>query len=113
MEKRELISYCGLYCGNCRAYNKGNCPGCREKTDAGWCKVRTSVVERRYFTCADCPEMDTCNIRDNWLSKIFEFVFRSDKTLNLTVMREKGYDFFVAEVEQSGKMNLDKGKSYS
>ena len=28
---KNLIAYCGLYCGACRSYLKGSCPGCQEQ----------------------------------------------------------------------------------
>jgi hypothetical protein len=26
----DLVAYCGLYCGACKAYRSGRCPGCRQ-----------------------------------------------------------------------------------
>ena len=36
----QLIAACGLYCANCRTFKKGKCPGCAQKQNASWCKIR-------------------------------------------------------------------------
>ena len=32
------VAACGLYCGACRKFVKGQCPGCWENKKADWCK---------------------------------------------------------------------------
>jgi hypothetical protein len=30
VSNQELVAYCGLYCGACRAYRMDKCPGCHD-----------------------------------------------------------------------------------
>ena len=75
----ELISYCGLYCKNCKSYIKGKCTGCAGNNKATWCKVRSCNIEHGYKSCADCTKfanpMD-CKKFNNFVSKIFGLVFK-------------------------------------
>ena len=93
----ELISKCGLNCGACRAYIKGKCPGCNEKTNAQWCKIRTCVIENNYTTCADCKIADynTCKKVNNIPAKIISFIFNSDRIACLNYIKTNGIDNFA------------------
>lgn len=98
---KELVSYCGLYCGACKKYTKGSCPGCHEKTDAKWCKIRDCCIENNYLSCASCKEFanaSECKKFTNFVSKIFEFIFRSDRIACLEMIKEKGYEKFAEEM---------------
>lgn len=48
------VAYCGLYCGACRKWKKGKCPGCYHNEKASWCEIRKCCRENDYATCADC-----------------------------------------------------------
>jgi hypothetical protein len=90
----NMIAFCGLYCGACRSYLKGKCPGCAENTKATWCNVRKCCMERGIKSCADCTEythaMD-CKKFNNFISKIFAFVFRSDRAASIEKIKKIGY----------------------
>jgi len=89
----NLVAFCGLYCGACRAYLKDRCPGCGENTKAGWCKLRTCCIEHKYGTCADCidfKDVNNCKKFNNFISKIFAFIFRSNRRACIEQIREKG-----------------------
>ena len=82
---KNLVAYCGLYCGACRSYLKGRCPGCHENTKASWCKIRPCCAEHSYATCADCEEFtdpDDCRKFNNWIGKS---PWSGNPTRNMTV----------------------------
>ena len=56
----EYIAACGLYCGACRKYLNGKCPGCKQNEKATWCKIRQCCIEKEIHSCADC----TMNVKD-------------------------------------------------
>jgi hypothetical protein len=88
-----LVAFCGLYCGACRAYLSGRCPGCKENAKATWCKIRICCIENKYETCADCKDfkdVDDCKKFNNFISKIFAFVFRSNRKACIEQIRMQG-----------------------
>lgn len=88
-----LVGYCGLYCGACRMYLKEKCPGCHENQKATWCKVRSCCVQENYTTCADCklfPAPNECKKFNNFISKVFSVLFRSDRAACIRQIRELG-----------------------
>ena len=51
----QSIAACGLYCGACRKFLAGKCPGCKQNEKATWCKIRSCCQENKFNTCAECP----------------------------------------------------------
>ena len=93
-----MIAYCGLYCGACKRYLKGSCPGCQETEKASWCKVRACCVENAYCSCADCKEFlnpKDCNKYNTLLTRFFSFIFRSNRAACIGMIREDGYQEFA------------------
>jgi hypothetical protein len=89
----NLVAHCGLYCGACGAYRRGRCPGCHENKKATWCKVRTCCIENRFASCAECPtcsDPQDCKKFNNIISKIFGWIFRSDRRACICQIRESG-----------------------
>ncbi|HOF17360.1 MAG TPA: DUF3795 domain-containing protein [Phycisphaerae bacterium] len=89
----NLVAYCGLYCGACRAYLRGRCPGCHENSRASWCKVRACCVENSFATCADCRQFADpreCGKFNNWVARLFALVFRSDRAACIRQVRQLG-----------------------
>lgn len=89
----RLVACCGLYCGACRAFRRGRCPGCRENTRATWCKLRTCCVRQQYSSCAECvehPDPRTCRRFNNLISQLFGLVFRSDRAACILQIRRLG-----------------------
>lgn len=88
-----LVAHCGLYCGACGAYRRGRCPGCHDNQKATWCKVRTCCLENHYSSCAECrtvADPRDCRKFNNFISKLFGLVFRSDRRACLVQIAEKG-----------------------
>jgi len=58
----DMLAPCGLNCTLCsRHLGKNPCPGCRARlsepdTYRRKCVMRACVMERGYFTCADCAD---------------------------------------------------------
>lgn len=106
-----LISYCALYCGACRKYKTGNCPGCANNTKATWCQVRTCNIEKNYKSCADCGEfanpMD-CKKFNNIFSKVIGFIFRSNRAACIKLIKESGYENFAAYMSANNFQTIRK-----
>jgi hypothetical protein len=93
-----LISFCGLYCAACGSYQKGKCPGCKENAKASWCQIRNCNLEHGYSSCADCKEFTNimeCKKFNNPISRIFGFIFRSDRRAGIEMIRAQGYENFA------------------
>jgi hypothetical protein len=99
----KLVAYCGLYCGACGRYHKGRCPGCAENAKATWCKVRTCCQEHTYGSCADCQQyanaMD-CRKFDNFVARVFGFIFRSNRGACIARIKEIGAEAFAQEMAE-------------
>ena len=101
-----LVAACGLYCGACRRYVAGKCPGCRENLNAGWCKVRSCCVTRGLGTCAECEsyaDPRDCEKFDNLVARVIGFVLRSDRAAGVDRIRAVGRDAFAAEMATQGR----------
>ncbi|WP_418981610.1 DUF3795 domain-containing protein [Alistipes sp.] len=101
------IASCGLYCGACRKYLKGKCPGCRLNERAAWCAIRTCCIEHGWQSCADCTlaPLAACRRFNNLPGKIFGMLFGSDRSGCIARIREVGAEAFAAEMELAGRMN--------
>lgn len=107
-----LVSYCGLYCGSCKKYIKGSCPGCAKNEKATWCKTRTCNISKSYKSCADCSVADlrSCRTQHNFISKAFGLVFNTDRVAGLELIRAKGYTAFAQQMAESGHMSVKRRK---
>lgn len=103
--KKELVAYCGLYCGACGRYRKGKCPGCRKNEKAAWCSVRQCGIANGHDSCADCrlfSDQMECAKFNNLFSKIFRLIFGSDRMACLGRIKEIGYAGYAEEMESKG-----------
>ena len=98
------IAFCGLFCGNCGNFKRGRCKGCAEEAWFKMCRVRPCAIEKGFATCAECEELETCKILNNFIAKIFSFIFRSDKMASLRMIRDEGMEEFIAFKAAQGKM---------
>lgn len=96
---RSLVAHCGLYCGACRSYLKGRCPGCRENAKATWCGVRRCCQENAYASCADCRnylDPRDCRLFHNLVSRAIGLVLNSNRRSCILQIRELGLDGHAA-----------------
>ena len=101
----ELVACCGLYCGACRAYRGGKCSGCLENSRASWCKVRSCCSEKGIRTCAECADFQdplACKKFNNFMSKLFGFVFKSDRAACIAQIRHSGLDGHARAMAEIG-----------
>jgi hypothetical protein len=100
---QSLIAFCGLYCGACRSYLKGKCPGCKDNIKASWCKIRQCCMENKLLSCADCVtiELMECKKYNNFISKAFGYIFNSDRSACINRIKEIGYENFANEMTDS------------
>lgn len=106
MEKQPIAA-CGLYCGACRRFAKGSCPGCLANEKAAWCKVRACCLEHGWQSCAECTLMplDGCPKFNSFIGKVFQLLFRSDRKGCIERIREVGSEAFAREMTLSGRYN--------
>ena len=106
---KSLIAFCGLYCGACGRYLKGSCQGCAKNEKASWCKLRACCIEHSYKSCADCKEfaqvMD-CKKFNNFISKIFGLIFRSDRKACIDLVKKSGYDAYAQEMARTKRQSI-------
>jgi hypothetical protein len=53
-------------------------------------------------------DLKECSKYHNVISKIFGYVFNSDRAACIAAIKEKGYDAFAAEMSQSGKQSISR-----
>jgi hypothetical protein len=105
----SLVAYCGLYCGACKRYLQDKCPGCRENEKASWCKVRSCGMEHHYNSCADCTEFsdpNACKAFNNFISRLFAFVFRSNRAACIAQISELGVEGHAQKMSALGFQSL-------
>jgi len=107
----SLVAYCGLYCGACGSYRKEHCPGCHENAKASWCVVRKCCIENGIESCAQCAthtDPNDCKKFNNFISKVFGFVFRSNRQACILQIRKEGLDGHARIMAESGKQTIKK-----
>jgi hypothetical protein len=105
---KKLIAFCGLYCGACRSYLKGNCSGCKDNVKASWCKVRQCCIENNFQSCADCKtiEFRECGKYNTFISKVFGIIFNSDRAACIDTIKETGYNEFAIEMANNKRQTI-------
>ena len=110
----KLVAYCGLYCGACRRYRRGGCPGCAENARATWCKVRSCCQERKYASCADCTtvaDVAECRSFTNPIARVFGWLFNSDRRKCIVQVKTLGLAAHADAMARSGCQSLPRGSS--
>jgi len=105
---KNLIAYCGLYCGACRSYLKGSCPGCKENVKASWCKIRQCCQEENLASCADCTsvKLEECKKYNTFISKVIGVILNSDRAACIHRIGEIGYDGFSMEMAENKRQTI-------
>jgi hypothetical protein len=70
------------------------------------CPVKACVKFRGFATCADCsayPDLTQCGKLHNFLSRLFGWIFRSDRIGNLNRIRQVGLEQFAASQMRNRK----------
>jgi hypothetical protein len=107
----KLVAYCGLYCGACKLYIWGMCPGCMKNEKASWCKVRTCCIESNYKTCADCDmgeNISNCSKLVNPISKIISLILGSNRIACLKKIKESGCAAYAKNMAETKRASLRK-----
>ena len=105
----DLVAYCGLYCGACKRYLKGNCPGCHENEKATWCKIRTCCIENEYTSCAVCKDFENakdCKKFDNLFSRVIGFILRSDRNACINQIKKLGLEGHAKAMVELGRQSI-------
>lgn len=111
MADKNLVAYCGLYCGVCKKFINKKCPGCRGNIKATWCKIRTCCIDNKYFSCADCQKYNVandCKKFNNIFSKFFALVFKSDRNACIARIKGTGAEQYANEMSAANKMSIKK-----
>lgn len=104
----QQVAACGLYCGACRKFTKGQCPGCKSNAKASWCKMRKCCLEHNYNSCADCTLMplEECKYFNHIIGKVFSILFRSDRAACIRRIKTIGHDAYAQEMHEKGLMAI-------
>ncbi len=57
---KEMIAYCGAYCGDCEWRQKIGCKGCKANAGKmfwGECDKATCCISKGYSHCGECDEL--------------------------------------------------------
>ena len=100
----QMVAFCGLYCGACKRYLNEKCSGCHDNVKASWCKIRSCNLKKDYSSCAECAEFENendCRKFNNFISKIFGFVFKSDRAACIDQIKQIGTIAFVKKINKN------------
>ncbi len=106
---QDLVACCGLYCGACRSYLKGRCPGCRENVKASWCPQKKCCATRRHATCADCAQfadVADCKHFNSLIARALGLLFNSNRPAGVRKIRELGATGFAAFMAEKKRMKM-------
>lgn len=105
-----LVSACGFYCGACKKYQRGDCPGCVENRRSSWgkrCKVRLCCSRNGYHTCGECTTYDDtrkCRKLNSVFVRFFAVLVGYDRPAGIAAIRRLGEDGFAKEMEAKNAM---------
>ncbi len=84
-------------------------PIARENEKAAWCKIRTCCQENSFQSCADCTrfgDLHECGTFNNMISKVFAFLFRSDRFACIQEIKDKGYSKYARFMADLGYQSI-------
>jgi hypothetical protein len=106
---KNVVAFCGLYCGACGQYLRGKCGGCAKNEKATWCAIRKCNLEHSWKSCAECTsygDVNECTKYNNLMSKLFGFIFRSDRKACIDKIKAVGYDQFAVEMAAAKRPSM-------
>lgn len=106
---KNLVAYCGLYCGSCKKYLLEKCPGCAQNEKATWCKIRSCCMKDKYFSCADCQkhkQIADCKNFKSFISKFFSLLFNSDRVACVDMIKKIGRENYAEEMSKREDMTI-------
>jgi len=72
----EDIGCCGAFCGTCKVKKEKACIGCKfgyknkeRDLSKAKCKMKICCLTKEFDTCADCKELDSCSIIQDFYNK--------------------------------------------
>ena len=101
MNQNRDVGCCGAYCNTCKPFLAGICKGCKLGFDTGErdidktkCKIKLCCFRnKKYETCADCPDLETCDLIGEWYYKD-GYKYRKYKEA-VYFIKENGYERFL------------------
>jgi hypothetical protein len=102
----RYIGCCGAYCKACKPFNEGFCKGCKIGFDTAErdinkakCKIKLCCFrDKKMDTCADCNEIETCQIIGSWYNKKGS-KYKKYKE-GIYFIKEHGYSEFICIAEK-------------
>ena len=96
----EAIGCCGAYCGTCKVIRENQCLGCKlgyadgsRDLEKARCKIKVCCMNKGYNSCADCREVDACEILQSFFHKN-GYKYRKYKEA-IDFIRANGYEAFL------------------
>jgi hypothetical protein len=106
---KTMVAYCGLYCGACGQYLRGKCAGCAKNEKATWCAIRKCNAGHGWTSCAECTlfsDANDCRKFNNFMSKIFAMVFRSNRKACIDRIKSVGCEQFAGEMAAAKRPSM-------
>lgn len=105
-EFSRYIGCCGAYCKTCKVYSRNLCKGCKLGFDTGEREINRAKCiiklccfrDKKMNTCADCPEIDTCQIIGSWFAKKGYKYKKYKEAINF--IKENDYPTFIELANQ-------------
>jgi hypothetical protein len=99
----QMVAFCGLYCGACKRYLNEKCSGFHDNAKASWCEIRSCCLEYGYSSCAECKEFNNpshCKNFNNFISKVFGFIFKSDRAACIDQIKKVGNTAYAEKMSE-------------
>lgn len=115
----ELIAACGLYCGACKRYKRGKCPGCqkldgdatglRQPLTKGIqrCSIRKCSHKHAFRTCAECDtDVKVCKHYNTFISRLASYLFNSDRAACIRYIKHNGEERYAEKMSWDEQMTI-------
>lgn len=100
----RYVGCCGAYCRTCRPLLEGFCKGCKlgysgsqRRLESAKCRIKVCCLTRDLETCADCSELFSCDIINEFFGKN-GYKYRKYRE-SLEFIRAHGYAAFLAQAD--------------